>query len=98
MLQFTKGNFYLVLNWIKEIDVLIEAIKKITNNNIAKIEDWKRVNPGYDDYYNKLNNLFLMITMNSMGPTEKDEEKRDYAKILKNISKITFIDKELERK
>ena len=80
-------------NWIKEIDVLIDALKKITNNNIAKIEDWKKANPGYDDYYNKLNDLFIMITMNSMGPTEKEEEERDYTKIIKNISKITIINK-----
>ena len=80
-------------NWIKEIDVLIDALKKITNNNIAKIEDWKRANPGYDDYYNKLNDLFIMITMNCMGPTEKEEEERDYTKIIKNISKITIINK-----
>jgi len=77
--------------WVKEIDQLQKAIKLITNKNIKLIPKWKEANPGHHLYHNKRNDDYLKIMYESMGPTDAEEEKKLYGKIITNLAKETVI-------
>lgn len=76
-------------------DKLKKAIKDLSNKNIMLFDDWQRENPGYDQYDNKKNDIYLHMMVQAMGPADEAAEKRDFGKIIKSIAKNTIIDKEV---
>ena len=73
---------------------LIKAIKQVANKNISMMSEWKKENPGCEKYNSRKNDTYLKMTIESMGPTEKKEEDRDFGKIIRSIAKDTIIEKE----
>ena len=74
-------------------DKLKKAIKDLSNKNIMLFDDWQRENPGYDQYDNKKNDIYLRMMVQAMGPADQVAEKRDFGKIIRSIAKNTIIDK-----
>jgi hypothetical protein len=82
--------------WTKETDdkhVLTKAIKVIANQNIKKINEWRKENPDCTDSDSKKNNLYLKIVSNSMSGTSQDETNKNITKIISNLAKEVVIDK-----
>lgn len=78
--------------WEKEEDNkpnIIKAIKYITHNNIKVLPEWQKENPLFYDSRTKDNDKHNQIILQIMS----DEEKL-YNKIISNVSKNVFIDKE----
>jgi len=73
---------------------LIRAIKQVANKNINLMSEWKKENPGCEKYNSRKNDLYLKLTIESMGPTEQKDEERDFGKIIRSIAKDTIIEKE----
>jgi len=76
-------------------DKLKRAIKDLSNKNIMLFDDWQRENPGYDQYDNKNNDIYLKMMVQAMGPANEMAERRDFGKIIKHIAKSTIIDKDM---
>lgn len=76
-------------------DKLKKAIKDLSNKNIMLFDDWQRENPGYDQYDNKKNDIYLRMMVQAMGPADDAAERRDFGKIIRSIAKNTIIDKDV---
>ena len=74
-------------------DNLKNIIKQLTHKNIMMLDDWKKANPGCTEYNSKKYDHYLKLTMESMGPTDDDAEKRDFNKIIRRVAENTAIDK-----
>jgi hypothetical protein len=74
-------------------DKLKNIIKQLTHKNIMMLDDWKKANPGCTEYNSKKYDRYLKLTLESMGPTDDDAEKRDFNKIIRRVAENTTIDK-----
>jgi len=74
-------------------DKLKNIIKQLTHKNIMMLDDWKKANPGCTAYDSRKYDHYLKLTMESMGPTDEDTEKRDFNKIIRRVAESTTIDK-----
>jgi hypothetical protein len=74
-------------------DKLKNIIKQLTHKNIMMLDDWKKANPGCTAYDSKKYDRYLKLTLESMGPTDEDAEKRDFNKIIRRVAENTTIDK-----
>jgi hypothetical protein len=84
--------------WTKDSDdnpMLINAIKHVSNKNMKKINEWKKINPEHIDSSSKANDKYLKIICESMPGSTKEESDKNYKKIVKKIVKETVIDKSL---
>ena len=79
-------------------DMLKKAIKDLSNRNIMLFDDWQKLNPGYDQYDNKNNDIYLKMLVQAMGPADEVAERRDFGKVIRRVAKTTIIDKEQEYK
>ena len=79
-------------------DMLKKAIKDLSNKNIMLFDDWQKQNPGYDQYDNKKNDIYLKMLVQAMGPANDVAERRDFGKIIRSIAKNTIIDKGVQQK
>jgi hypothetical protein len=82
--------------WSKEDNnktTLTNAIKQIANKNIKQINEWQKLHPKYSDPDSKENDKYIKIVLNSMSGSTKEEANKNYEKIIKNIAKVTIIDK-----
>ena len=77
-------------------DMLKKAIKDLSNRNIMLFDDWQKLNPGYDQYNNKNNDIYLKMLVQAMGPADEVAERRDFGKVIRRVAKTTIIDKEQE--
>jgi hypothetical protein len=74
---------------------LHKVIRKVTCKNQNLITDYKKEHPDYNKYHSKISDQYNKIVVESMGgPGDNEFEKEE--KIIKNISKQVFIDKEDE--
>jgi hypothetical protein len=74
---------------------LHKVIRKVTCKNQNLITDYKKEHPDYNKYHSKISDKYNKIVVESMGgPGDNEFEKEE--KIIKNISKQVFIDKEDE--
>ena len=78
-------------------DKLKRAIKDLSNKNIMLFDDWQRENPGYDQYDNKKNDIYLNMMVQAMGPADEVAERRDFGKIIRSIAKNTIVDKTTQK-
>jgi len=75
------------------LDRLRKIIKQITHKNILKVDDWKKANIGCTEYNSKKYDHYLKLTMETIGPIDEVEEKRDFGKIIRRVAESTAIDK-----
>ena len=74
---------------------LHKVVRKVTCKNQNLIPKFKEIHPDYNKYSSKFSDQYNKIVVESMGgPGDNDYEKEE--KIIKNISKQVFIDKEDE--
>ena len=72
---------------------LHKVIRKVTCKNQNLIPKFKETHPDYNKYHSKFSDQYNKIIVESMGgPGDNDYEKEE--KIIKNISKQVFIEKE----
>ncbi len=74
-------------------DKLKNIIKQLTHKNIMLVDDWKQANPGCTEYNSKKYDHYLKLTMESIGPCDEADEKRDFNKIIRRVAENTAIDK-----
>jgi hypothetical protein len=82
--------------WIKEesnTPVLKKAIKQIANKNVLQINEWKKLHPGCTQSDSRKNDLYLNIVSNAMSGSTKEEQMKNYDKIVSNIIKGVVIEK-----
>ena len=72
---------------------LLSAVKQIGRKNIKVLTLWQEKYPGYKDVESKENDRYLHILTNIMCGETDEEIKSNYGKIMKNISRITIVDK-----
>jgi hypothetical protein len=74
---------------------LHKVIRKVTCKNQNLITDYIKQHPDYNKYHSKISDQYNKIVVESMGgPGDNDFEKEE--KIIKNISKLVFIEKDDE--
>ena len=86
--------------WVKEgdsKDKLTNAIKIVGNKNIKQIPKWQKANPKYNDPESKQNDKYMKMVCEVMSGSSKEEQQRNYNKIIKNISKEVIIDKYISK-
>jgi hypothetical protein len=94
-----KRNTLYVKNenqWIKETDekpILTKAIKQVANKNIKNIFEWQKSNPEYNDPDSKQNDKYNKIICESMSGSTKEEQLKNYEKIVGNVVKEVVIEK-----
>jgi hypothetical protein len=94
-----KRNTLYVKNenqWIKETDekpMLTKAIKQVANKNIKNIFEWQKSNPEYNDPDSKQNDKYNKIICESMSGSSKEEQLKNYEKIVSNVVKEVVIEK-----
>jgi hypothetical protein len=72
---------------------LHKVVRKVAYKNQKLLHEFKKENPDYNKYHSKVSDKYNKIVVESMGgPGDNDFEKEE--KIIKNISKQVFIDKE----
>jgi len=80
--------------WEKERIHLIKAIKEVTRKNVCKLQEWREAHPGCDKYHHRLNDHYLKLTEEALGPCDDDEETKCFNKIISKVAKATIIEKE----
>ena len=80
--------------WERERIYFIKAIKEITRKNVYLLQEWREAHPGCDKYHHQLNDQYLKMTGEALGPIDDNEEQRCFNKIISSIAKATMIQKE----
>ena len=81
--------------WVKDNkQKLTNAIKVIANKNIKQIPNWQKANPEYNNPKSKQNDKYMKMLCEVMSGSSKEEQQKNYNKIIKNISKEVIIDKD----
>lgn len=99
--DFKREVIYIKDNntWTKEVEnkpILTNAIKKIANENIKNINEWRKLHPDCTQSDSKKNDMYLKIVSNSISGTTKEEGDKNINKIITNIAKEVIIDKHSE--
>ena len=76
-------------------ETMKKTINKIAHKNFLRIQDWREKNPEYKDPESKVNDRYQQIMFESMGGYTKEENEKNFAKIIRNVSKEITIDKSL---
>jgi hypothetical protein len=76
---------------------LLRAVKQIGKKNIKVLTLWQEKYPGYKDVESKENDRYLHILTNIMCGETEEEIESNYGKIMKNISRITVVNKNGEK-
>ena len=82
--------------WTKEHEdkpILTNAIKKIANENIKNISEWRKINPDCTAADSRKNNLYLKIVSNAMSGSTSEESSKNIHKIISNVAKEVVISK-----
>ena len=84
--------------WTKDDEdktTLTKAIKQVANKNIKQISEWQKLHPKYSDPDSKQNDKYMKMLCEVMSGSSKEEQQRNYNKIIKNITKEVVIDKNI---
>ena len=81
--------------WTKDDnkEKLKSAIDSVTNKNVEQIPQWQMENPKCMDMESRENAELTQITLNSLGPGDKEEYDKNNDKIARNIIKQVVVDK-----
>lgn len=75
-------------------DKIKRAIRDLSTKNIMLLDNWRKENPGCDNYDHRKNDLYLRMMVESMGPTDESAEKRDFSKIVRAVARNTIVRKD----
>jgi len=82
--------------WVKDNkEKLTNAIKVVANKNLKQIPNWQKANPEYNNPKSKQNDKYMKMLCEVMSGSSKEEQQKNYNKIIKNISKEVIIDKDM---
>ena len=81
--------------WEKERVRLIKVINEVTRKNVCMLQEWREAHPGCDKYHHKLNDHYLKLTEEALGPIDDNEESKCFNKIISNLAKATIIQKNI---
>lgn len=82
--------------WVKDNKKkLTNAIKIVANKNIKQIPDWQKANPEYNNPKSKQNDKYMKMLCEVMSGSSKEEQQKNYNKVIKNISKEVIINKDM---
>jgi hypothetical protein len=81
----------------EENNKIKNAIKFIAAKNFKQLNEWKEENPASEDTDSKKHMDYHQIIINSMGGSTKEEDDKNYNKIIKNVAKEVAIDKSTDR-
>ncbi len=87
--------------WEKETDeksLMLRFVKAVARKNFNNVNEWKKLHPNCCYYDSKSNDMFNQILVNSMSGSTEEEQKSNYNKIIKNITKEIVIDKKAHKK
>ena len=81
--------------WTKDDnkEKLKSAIDSVTNKNVEQIPQWQMEHPKCMDMESRENAELTQITLNSLGPGDKEEYDKNNDKIARNIIKQVVVDK-----
>jgi hypothetical protein len=82
--------------WEKDNDCnekMKKAIQIVANKNIKQIKEWQAEYPEFKDVKSKKNEQFMTIMNKSCGGLNKQEDEKNYKKIIKNVAKEVLIEK-----
>ena len=74
-------------------EILTKAIKDVSTKNLMLMSNWQKENPGCTEYNHRKNDMYLKLMSNSVGPLDKQGEKKEFGKIMRTVAKNTIIDK-----
>jgi hypothetical protein len=81
--------------WVKDDkEKLTNAIKVVANKNLKQIPNWQKANPEYKNPKSKQNDKYMKMLCEVMSGSSKEEQQKNYNKIIKNISKEVIINKD----
>jgi hypothetical protein len=69
------------------------AIKGIEHKNIKQLPQWREENPTAEDTETKKHMEYQNILLESMGGSTSEDDNKKHEKIVRNIAKEVFIDK-----
>jgi hypothetical protein len=75
---------------------LTSAIQKIADKNIKMIPAWTEANPKCFDISSKKNDQYMKILYEAMGADNKQQDIKNYNKIIQKVAKEIIIQKEIE--
>ena len=79
----------------KDKTCLTKAIKVLGSKNIQQIADWVEKNPHCKDGNSKKNDEYMNLISNTMIGSDIEEQSENINKVIKNVSKEVFIDKNI---
>ena len=81
--------------WEKDEDKgkVKKTIQYITQKNLKQLNDWVKENPESKDIKTKKHNDYMKILSKCTGGIDDEEKERFFGKIIKNVSKEVYIDK-----
>lgn len=82
--------------WEKETDDkprLKNMIRRIAKKNLEQLPAWQEQNPNFVTLDTKENDDFLKISLSSLGSSSKEEEDRDFGKIMRNVLKEVVVER-----
>jgi len=65
----------------------------VANKNIKNIFEWQKSHPEYNDPDSKQNDKYNKIICESMSGSTKEEQLKNYEKIVSNVVKEVVIEK-----
>jgi hypothetical protein len=86
--------------WEKETDektLMLKFVKAVAKKNFNNVNEWRKLHPNCGYYDSKSNDMFNQIMLNSTSGRTEEEQKSNYNKIIKNITKEIVIDKKAHR-
>jgi hypothetical protein len=72
---------------------LRNVLKQIARKNLKMLPAWQELNPEYRHSDTPENEQFIQISLNSLGPSTKEDEIKQQDKIIRNVLKNVTIDK-----
>jgi len=82
--------------WEKEAEDkprLKNMIRRIAKKNLEQLPAWQEQNPNFVTLDTKENDDFLKISLSSLGSSSKEEEDRDFSKIMRNVLKEVVVER-----
>lgn len=80
--------------WEKENEEktrLKNAVKRIATKNLKQLPAWEKENPEFSDFSSKESELYLILSKNSLGGYDKEEDTKYQDNIIRNVLKETKV-------
>ena len=82
--------------WEKENEKktkLKNVLRMVARKNLTMLPVWQEQNPNYQHLDTQENDMFIRISLSSLGPEGKEEQDKQDDKIIRNVLKEVVLDK-----